>query len=393
MCGIFVFPLCLDRKLNFCLRNKYLNNIIIVAVFIGAICTVKSKSSNSNIFQKAALFFKMEVPKDLSLYYSHPKLTMSDSKLPKNVVIVFGESLSKYHSSLYGYDKETNPIFTQMRDSGDLFVFSDVEASATSTVKAFKCMMGTYSWDFGDSKDWFRCITFLEIFEQLGYRTYWFSNQNKGGANDNVVTKFAELCDEVYFSGDKYCLTDRSSLDEDVVNLFKQKVENRDGKGLFVFHLMGSHFDFKKRYPSNFSKFHAAAYNDYLSHQRENIAAYDNSVLYNDFVVTEIFKQYQDEESIAIYVPDHALDIYQTTDDYVGHARGNNESIKYGKAIPFYIYMSKKYQEMHPEIISKVKRNLHTHFETENLIYLLMDILGVNFEEAEDVQSKTLFLR
>ena len=154
---------------------------------------------------------------------------------------------------------------------------------------------------------------------------------------------------------------------------------------------MGSHSNFKNRYPQTFEKFKAEDYKNHPNHQRENLATYDNSILYNDSIVYEIIRLFQDKETIAFYFSDHAIDAYESSDDYIAHAKVTvPKSVEAGTKIPFMIYTSPLYQQNFANEMKQIKQSLKQPFRTDDMIYTIMDIIGITFEE-ENLNGKSLF--
>ena len=155
--------------------------------------------------------------------------------------------------------------------------------------------------------------------------------------------------------------------------------------------MMGNHHNFTSRYPKEFEYFRVDDYLDKEEFQRGDFAAYDNSVRYNDSIVYEIMKTFN-EETIVIYFPDHAIDLYETDCDYLGHARANDVmSQKVGKSIPFFIYTNELFKKRYPVIVKKIENSLNNSFNTENIIYSLMDLVGVTFRDNNDVERWSIF--
>lgn len=145
---------------------------------------------------------------------------------------------------------------------------------------------------------------------------------------------------------------------------------------------MGSHGAFRSRYPENRDYFKESDYKNYPAKQREKRATYDNSVLYNDSVVYEIMRSFDREEAIVVYFSDHALDVYQSSDDFCAHANvSDSRSKAAGKAIPFMIYVTDRYRAKFPDKVARIKQTLHKKYSTGNLIYTVMDIIGVEFAQ------------
>lgn len=80
---------------------------------------------------------------DLQKHLTDPQIIESDTIHPKYVVMILGESFSPNHSSLYGYEKQTNPLLSEEKEVGNLFVFSNVTSPSTHTTAAFKYLLNT----------------------------------------------------------------------------------------------------------------------------------------------------------------------------------------------------------------------------------------------------------
>ena len=340
-------------------------------------------------FHKTALFFLIEPTPNLKQYYNYPQVSYTEDHLPANLVIIIGESLSRTHCSLNGYSKPTNSRLEELVEQKVLYVFDSISAPAIQTVPAFKFFMTESNRENAKDKEWFKCLTIPEVFHTLGYKMQWISNQKRSGFYDNVCTRFAELCDTMYFVNDNNNAY-TSYYDESLLPLLKKSIPNFSGRNLYFLHLMGSHPLYKERYPSTFSKFSSDDYMDLPEHQRNTIAEYDTSVAYNDSVISEIIDIFSQKESVVVYFSDHGQDLYQSDSHYCGHANRTIKSQKFGKEIPFIVYLSPKFQEKNPMISGYLNNNRQSSFCTENLIYFLMDLVGANFKDNERVQENTL---
>ena len=93
-------------------------------------------------------------PTDLKAYFSHPRLTFEENhEIPTNVVIIIGESFTRCHSSLYGYDKLTNPQLTALKDSSLLFTFDSINSPAPTTALSIRDMLSTFNLSDDKNKD------------------------------------------------------------------------------------------------------------------------------------------------------------------------------------------------------------------------------------------------
>lgn len=300
---------------------------------------------------------------------------------PEKIVVVIGESHAKAHSSIYGYDKATNPRLQQLISDSLLYAFRNVESPATGTVQAFKYIMTTRRL-CDVQTEWYKFPSIITIMKSAGYRTSWYSNQNEVGLHDNLASSFAHICDEYHFNSKS------TRLDGDILGLHKPI----KGKEFVVYHLMGQHVDFAKRYPESFQCFKATDYDKKKFHKREVAAHYDNACLYNDYVVSQIMNMYKNEDAIVVYFPDHGLDVFQSSPTYFGHARRNKRANrKIGHEIPCFVYTSSTFKARHKDLTQQIKQSVDRKYNTAEMPFTLMHVAGYDFAAYPADSTYTLF--
>lgn len=347
----------------------------------------KSSNWQSVYINKLYLFFSKTEVVDLRKYRHDINLSYVSDSIPQKLVIIIGESHSKHHTGLYGYEKETTPRLQMLHQQGDLVVFQNVKSPACHTLDAFQKILNTYECEktlMHQEMKWYESITLFDIARSLHYPSFWVSNQDKKGIYDNVPTSFSQLCDSAYFAGEGYMVAGRiqrtGNFDSNVIRLYKQHFLDCFSSGLFVFHLMGSHEAFLNRYPKKFDVFKPRDYMYRKRNQRELLANYDNSVLYNDYVLSEIVNLFQHDDALIIYFSDHAIDLYQSDDYYCGHARQNEQSIEAGTDIPFFIYMTKECQAKHPNIYRRVIGDKNKTLNTGMFVPMLLELCTIQLK-------------
>ena len=377
------------KKIKF---KRWIHLLIISTIIILSINAVRTYNcwEKFSLLGKCLLFTTESEYYNYRDYYSNPKLKKLHNKTPQNLVIIIGESLSKQHCELFGYNIQNQPLLSKLKNDSLLFIFDNVESADVGTMANFKCFMSTFDPD-STSKEWYKCTTFIEILEKEGYQSHWISNHSKTGFADNIIGRYADLCDTIYFNNWFNSAYDtRLKYDESLISpIANFKSQSNNIYNLYICHLMGSHYTFSSRYPSSFSKFHPADYYNLPLNQRQNLSEYDNSVLYNDYVVSSIINLFSKEDAVVIYFSDHGLDLYHSGPNYCGHSttpKGN----EYATKIPFMIYTSSIFKKNNPELINKFVNNKHSHFCTKNLIYTIMDIIGVDFEDNPCVNDYTI---
>lgn len=296
----------------------------------------------------------------------HIDLSETRTDHPRKIIMIIGESHSLGHTSLYGYDKDTYPQMAQLRADGKLSVFSHVNAPATATVLSFKYILNTRHADETE-REWYTYPSVITILRSAGYLASWYSNQDEVGLHDNMASCYAHICDHYGFNANP------ERLDG---NLPAMHIP-ADTTEFVIYHLMGQHVDFSKRYPSSFAHFTADDYDPATCSKRDVAAHYDNACLYNDHVIASVIGKYSHDDAVVIYFPDHGLDVFQSSPDYYGHVRsGGRRPLEYGQHIPFLIYMTDTFRSLHPTVVQRIDSLVDVPFCTADITYRLMEIAG-----------------
>ena len=100
---------------------------------------------------------------------------------------------------------------------------------------------------------------------------------------------------------------------------------------------------------------------------------------------------FSEDEAIIFYFSDHALDVFNSRDDYVGHARYNDsKSVIAGSNIPFMVYMTPSFQSDFAEIKNILQSKLDCYYRIDDMIYTIMDIIGVRFKDNNRDNKQSL---
>lgn len=307
-----------------------------------------------------------------------------------NVILILGESFDKQHSSLYGYDKLTNPLLGKRVTDGTMVVFKNVKSSAPITHKSLRQMF-SLSETLNDSL-WHHKPLLISALRKSGYKTFWLSNQPGTSLYDNSQIQLAELSDSSFFTVNQ--LNSRNqSHDEVLLKPFKDYIDKYDfEKPLYVtVHLTGSHFQYSKRYPPKFKKFSEGDYLSRPENQREKLSTYDNSLLYNDFVVDSLLRIADKIDAIVIYLSDHGQNLFYTNPNIAGHGSENDKaSFEAATHIPFLIYATPKFRAKHPEFLENIRKFTTDSFETKYYMNTILDMLSIRIN-GYDTEKQSLF--
>ena len=122
------------------------------------------------------------------------------------------------------------------------------------------------------------------------------------------------------------------------------------------------------------------------------LSEYDNSVLYNDWVIYEVIRKFENTDAVVVYFSDHGQDVYDSSDNYAGHSKiGNLKSEEAGTNIPFVVYTSPIFREKHPELQQRIENAVNRLYRTDSVMYTIMDVAGVETVNGVSYKHKSLF--
>lgn len=305
-----------------------------------------------------------------------------NAKLPATLVLVIGESTNRQHMSLYGYARETSPMLDAMKN--DLLVFNQVVSPRPYTIEALQQVL-----TFADQKNPELYLTkpsIMNMMKQAGYKSYWITNQQTMTRRNTMLTTFSKSTDkQVYLNNTR--LQNSRQYDGDVLAPFAEALKDPAPRKFIVIHLLGTHMKYKYRYPDEYMHFkdntNLAAALD--KDKVEVVNTYDNAVLYNDFVVANIFKEYQasKQHGFLAYFSDHGEDVYEAPSYKVlGRNEGNPTLPMY--AVPFLLWMTPDWRANLPEINAEV---LERPYSTSHFIYTWADLAGLSFNDFDASKS------
>ena len=303
-----------------------------------------------------------------------------------NIVLIIGESYNRHHSQMYGYAMPTTPRQLQLERKGRLVRFDDVVSPWNLTSFVFKHLFSLYT--VGQKGEWCDYPLFPVLFRKAGYHVTFLTNQFLPKAKEAVYD----------FSGG-FFLNDRKlsaaqfdtrntqlhAFDEALLNDYdKLKSANTDNN-LIIFHLLGQHVAYRQRSPRDRKRFHASDYKELKPNlndrERTILSDYDNAILYNDSVVTEIVKKFENDDAIVIYVPDHGEECYEGDMHFYCRLHSAKVDARLAHAefdIPFWIWCSRKYVKNRPEVFRQVVQAKHRRFMTDALPHLLLYLGGIS---------------
>lgn len=210
------------------------------------------------------------------------------------VVLIIGESARSDHFQLYGYKRATNPLLSQRED---LHVIK-ANSNYTYTSAAVKCILQPDD----DSKLY---ETLPDYLFRMGADVSWrTSNWGEPPLHLKEYVTLAELAERYPSANGEFDETLCAGVAERILSSGKDKV-------LIVLHTSTSHGPcYDSKYPDEWRKFQPVA-RDVESADKDIpglINAYDNGILYTDYLIDNVISQLEkltDWQTSVVYISDH----------------------------------------------------------------------------------------
>lgn len=292
-------------------------------------------------------------------------------------IVVIGETARYDHLGLNGYERNTTPLLEQKTH---LISYDSLYTQANLTGYSVPMMLTRATADCQEIS--FKEKSLPEAFQEAGYRAGFISKQNPSLFTGRVLRE----CDYAY----QFPLTMDvdGNYDEEIIDKLREYIV--DTPQMFVFHTMGSHFRYERRYPQEFAQFQPTLGKNfsYSMVSKENkellVNSYDNSLLYTDYFLSQLidYMDSLDRPAVMLYLSDHGESFWDDENNLSLH--GGYLLSEYEYHIPMLIWYSDEYERANPEKVKAIQQNKKTPVSTAVIFYSMLDIANI-----EDIVDST----
>jgi len=170
--------------------------------------------------------------------------------------------------------------------------------------------------------------------------------------------------------------------DGDLLPLLYKSIDSNSSRKIITFHLTGSHYIYKKRYPVEFNCFAPNIFE----------ANYLSSLRYTDFVLSQIIKYIEKNKNpfVLVYISDHGEYANDNGDGIYGH--GFKKLVADEIEIPLVFVYNKKFREKYQGVINQINKHRESKVSLDNISHTLLGLLGVKdlkyYDSSYDIVSK-----
>ncbi|RLA62524.1 MAG: hypothetical protein DRQ78_07975, partial [Epsilonproteobacteria bacterium] len=288
-------------------------------------------------------------------------------------VVIIGESLTRYHMGVYGYMRDTTPLLSKMAKKRELIVFDNAYSNHTVTTHTLSFAL-TEANQY-NAKKYYDSLSIVEILKKADIESYWITAQPTHGAFQNLISVIAGESNHFVPVDFKDAA---KGLDGSLIKKVKKALIRKTNKNKVIFvHLLGSHYKYRERYPhdkfSVFNKPLLKAEFGNKAYKNSKINHYDNSVVYNDYVVSSIIEALKNIKGIAglLYVSDHAEEVI--------HNKSHNPTLfTFAMTqIPLLGWFSEEYKNHYPDKYNNFLNRTHSLFSNDMFYDTMIGMIGV----------------
>jgi len=286
-------------------------------------------------------------------------------------VLVVGETARSQEFAFNGYPRDTNPYLGQSR----VVNFTDVTACGTSTIESVPCIFSNLDRsDFSREKAG-HTENLLDVLQRVGVKVVWLDNNSSSkGVADRVLQKDyldqedSELCP----NGECY--------DEIMLKGLASEITGSDQDLLVVLHINGSHGpSYYKRTPPAYKVFLPECSIDNVQDcsQQEIINAYDNTILYTDYVLSKVIELLaaQDLPGAMLYVSDHGESLGE--DGIYLHGLPYALAPAEQTRVPMLFWASEKFLAQKEIDLPTLQSNRQASYSHDNIFHSILGLFGV----------------
>lgn len=340
--SILLFKLKI-RKISF--RDFFKNTLIsfgLILIFVVANASnVLWVDKHSKVLGGLAMPWSYTV--NIPRYYIHKyqenekEIMLPDATITNNeksvVILVIGESARSKNFSLYGYDKNTNPLLSQTEN---LYHFN-ATSCATYTTAGLKCLL-----EHQNTSELYEILP--NYLDRNDVAVIW--RTTNWGEPPVHIEKYQKVEDIA-----PNCKDDKCNYDEILLKDLKDEIVNaKQNKVLIILHTSTSHGPtYSKKYPKEFEIFTPVCHSVELAKcsNQELVNAYDNTIVYTDYILHSIIdelKDLKDYKSTMIYVSDHGESLGEK--NLYMHGVPMSIAPKEQYEIPFIVWVSENSKQL-----------------------------------------------
>jgi len=365
-------------------RLLFITSIVMVCIFITEVGAVAGRYFPYNLLFAVKHFVEEKIALANTAGGEKVSITRAEAT-PVTVVLVVGESVRAHNWGLSGYARQTTPLLAKRKG---LINFTDVTSCFPLTRVAVPCILTDDAMKGPTPAQY----SVLGLFRQLGFFTasidmHGMSDSAFGSPVSKVLNEGHRL---VSFNGS---FLSKNNVDDLGVDALKTILKEQPGNLFVFFHPFGSHWPYDTRYPEKF-RVHKPVCNpinpSILALAQdisecvpgELVNAYDNSILYADFITHEVMESVKGRAALVLFTSDHGQSLGEDGLFLHGHANAKME-----RHVPMVVWATPEYEKAYPAAIKHLRAKRDAPLTHDVIFHSLLDCVGAKSDAVDAKQS------
>ena len=292
-------------------------------------------------------------------------------------IFIVGESVRRASWAVYGYHRPTTPFLSKLGPEAIFLQNAVADANLTDwAVPILLTGMTPENYSANSVRG-----NIFDLAKEAGYSTAWLVNQDI-----SISMSVGVAPDKLVYPPDLNAnINGRHTFDEVLLPAYQHEVRQVGTARFIGIHMMGSHWEYYRRYPDQFREFGAGTDLGMLSIFLEGpkveadvVDAYDNTVLYTDWFLSQIVEEARrlTVPATVTFFPDHGEDL-QGLDGRSGH--GQPAYSPHAFEIPAFIWVNPAYEQAHPGRVQALRANASKEIRSHDVFYTLADLMGISW--------------
>lgn len=290
------------------------------------------------------------------------------------LVLVVGESSRAGNWQILGYGRPTTPL---LRSDTSSIVFGNATSGANLTTTSLPQFLSLAGPD--DDSIFQASSSILSCLREAGFKTWWLSAQSRFGMGDDNPAKIGKEADLWRFLSEDWQHQDGQD-DSRLLPLLDSALADPAPRKFVVVHTLGSHFDYRKRYPDRFDTFRTAA------GEYPGLASYDNSIRFTDWFLGEVRRRLGgvDAPTALVYLSDHGECLGE---DGGRHNHGSPDPIRAEIEIPLVFWLSEGFRAQAAQAGQNLRANRNRKVSTSDLPPTLLAMAGLRSDRLDSTRN------
>jgi glucan phosphoethanolaminetransferase (alkaline phosphatase superfamily) len=292
------------------------------------------------------------------------------------IILVIGESMRGDLISLNAYDAHDN--MPRLKTNSELISFLNAKSSTTATRTSLPYMLTS-----AIVPNFHQALSeksIISIFKHLGFTTSWIGNQGIFGIHETTFASNVMEADYYLINKDlQKAIPNRSIYDIDMLPFISKRLKQVTGNHFMVIHMLGSHWNFYKRYPEDLqNKFTPECFAKVISQcDKESLFnTYANTIKQSDDFLDGVLSLVENNNSFMLYSSDHGFSLGEN--GYYGNAYSQDDNIPSEQLnIAMFFWGSKTFYNENKGLFAQIYTKKNKKINHDYIFHSLLDCAKV----------------